>query len=148
MDIKSIIAQSKQKRFLSEGDAAIRSFIDVKVHEMCSKMLEELMPKIISEATEIVESQIENLVKNVKKGDPGEKPVAGIDYQIPKDGKDYVLTDKDKKDIASTIKVPVVEKVIEKTEVVKEQPIITNEIKEVAKYETPDQIAAKLNTLE
>ncbi|MEK7112385.1 MAG: hypothetical protein AAB875_03580, partial [Patescibacteria group bacterium] len=37
-------------------------------------------------------------------------------------------------------------KVVEKTEVVREQPIVTNV--EVAKYETPIQIADKLNTLE
>lgn len=45
----------------------------------------------------------------------------------------------------------IVEKVIERTEVIKEQPIvtekITNEVKEVAKYEEPLQIAEKLNTL-
>ncbi len=64
-------------------------------------------------------------------------------------GKDYVLTVADKSEIAAKIKVPVVKKVVvEKTEVVREQPIVTNEIKEVAKYETPDQLVKKLNTLE
>jgi len=48
----------------------------------------------------------------------------------------------------------IVEKVIEKTEVIKEQPIIreiskiTNEIKEVAVTDKPEVIAEKLNTLE
>jgi hypothetical protein len=61
------------------------------------------------------------------------KPVEGRDYKIPKPikgdpGEDYVLTDKDKKEIASQIKVPVVEKVIEKVTVVKEQPIIQSKI--------------------
>lgn len=39
-----------------------------------------------------------------------------------KDGKDYVLTETDKQDIASMVDVPVVEKVIEKTEIIKEVP--------------------------
>ena len=64
-----------------------------------------------------------------------------------KDGENYVLTEKDKSEIAGKIKVPVVDKIIERTEVIKEQPIITNEIKEVAKYEEPEEIVSKLNQL-
>lgn len=73
-------------------------------------------------------------------------------------GDSYELTDEDKKEIASLIKVPIVEKVIEKviekTEVVKEQPIInevtkiTNEVKEVAKSDTAEQIVEKINSTE
>lgn len=70
-----------------------------------------------------------------------------IPKAIPgKDGKNYVLTSKDKKEIASKIEVPIVEKVIERTEVIKEQPIITNEIKEVAVSDTGEQIIGKINT--
>lgn len=60
-----------------------------------------------------------------EKGDPGEKgedgytPVKGVDYF---DGNDYILTQQDKKEIAEAIKVPVVEKVIEKIEVTKSKP--------------------------
>lgn len=78
-------------------------------------------------------------------------PKDGIDWKDGKDGvdwKDYVLTEEDKKQIAWEIAVPIVEKIIEKTEIIKEQPIITNEIKEVAKYETPKQIVTKLESLE
>lgn len=64
-----------------------------------------------------------------------------------KDGKDYVLTESDKKEIAKSIKVPVVEKIIEKREKVIEKPIVTNEIKEVAIAETAEQIVEKINTL-
>jgi hypothetical protein len=74
-----------------------------------------------------------------------------VEIPIPKngiDGQDYILTDKDKKEIASSIKVPVVEKetIIKKTEVIHETPIVTNEIKEVAKYEDRLQIVEKINT--
>lgn len=69
-------------------------------------------------------------------------------FQKPKiiqgiDGKDYILTEKDKEDIAKSITVPVVEKVIEKTvvekireipgeTVIREIPIVTKETVEVA----------------
>ncbi len=66
-------------------------------------------------------------------------------------GDSYVLTDEDKMEIALSIDVPIVEKIIEITEVVKEQPVITNnvtnEIKEVAVTDEPLVIAEKLNTL-
>jgi len=63
-------------------------------------------------------------------GEDGHTPVKGKDYF---DGKDYVLTEKDRKAIAKTIEVPIVEKVVETivekhTEVIREMPIVTNEI--------------------
>lgn len=87
-----------------------------------------------------------------------EERLAAVEQQVPElrqakdgedgaDGQDYVLTDKDKKEIAKLIDIPVVEKVIEKVErivektpkqiireieTVREVPIVTNEIKEVA----------------
>lgn len=50
----------------------------------------------------------------------------------------------------SKIKVPIVEKVIERTEVIKEQPIVTNnvEVKEVAVGDTAEDIRNKLELLE
>lgn len=56
-----------------------------------------------------------NYVKSVTKSEV--TPIKGKDYF---DGKDYILTKQDKKDIADYINVPVVEKVIEKIEVIKE----------------------------
>ena len=145
MDIKSIIAQSKQKKFLGEGDTAVRAFIGAKIEEMATSAIEKLIPSLFKEVSENIENEIERLTKEVKKGDKGDTPKVGVDFDQPKDGepgKDYILTSKDKAEIASKIKVPIVEKITEKIEV--QQPIIT----EVAKYETPDQIAVKLNTLE
>jgi hypothetical protein len=66
------------------------------------------------------------------------------DVQKGKDGEDYVLTENDKKEIASKIEVPIVEKVVETIEV--RQPIVTNEIKEVAKYESTEEILNKINS--
>lgn len=79
---------------------------------------------------------IKPLIPEPKKGDKGD------------DGKDYKLTATDKKEIAKSIKVPIVEKVIEKTEVIVEKPIITNEIKEVAVGDEPIVIKEKLESLE
>ncbi len=73
-------------------------------------------------------------------------------------GKDYVLTEKDKEEIAKSIIVPPAppappQVIVEKTEVIREQPIVTevhnvtNEVKEVALYETPEEIYAKLQAI-
>lgn len=104
--------------------------------------IEQKVESAIDKANEVVETikkTVEEKLAEIKDGTPGEKG---------EDGKDYVLTEKDKQDIAKSIKVPTVEKVVEKTEVVREVPIVTNEIKEVAKYQTPNEVASGLNTLE
>ncbi len=86
----------------------------------------------------------EELVSLIKPLIPA--PIPGKDSKEPgPPGKNYVLTNKDKKDIASKIEVPVVEKVIERTEVIKEQPIITQEIKEVAVTDAGEVIIKKIN---
>lgn len=69
------------------------------------------------------------------KGEPGEP------------GKDYILTEKDKTEIAGKIKVPIVEKIVEKIEVIKEQPIVTEVVKEVAIAENGEQIVNRINAL-
>lgn len=78
----------------------------------------------------------------------GITPIKGVDYFDGKDGedgidgKDYILTDSDKQEIAESIDVPIVEKIIEKTEVIKEQPIYntTEIVKEVNKEITQEEI--------
>lgn len=66
-------------------------------------------------------------------------------------GDSYVLTQEDKNDIAKSIKVPVVDRVIEKTEVVREIPIVTENkfetIKEVALKDTGEELVNKINEL-
>ena len=125
--------------------------------DILSKKLDTLTPKDFPKeiAVEIKGAEVVT-IKGVQ-GIPGEKPTDDellnlIKPLIPDPvkgdpGKDYILTVKDKKEIASKIKVPVVEKIIEKTEVIKEQPIVTNEIKEVAVADTAEQILEKLQSL-
>src|ERR1035437_635117 len=65
----------------------------------------------------------------------GKTPVKGVDYEDGTPGSDYVLTQTDKEEIAKSIDVPIVEKVIEvKTEVIKE---ISPKAEEVAKLIIP-----------
>ncbi len=119
----------------------------------------------LTQTVDKIDSKIKTLsdplrgVDQIKiKGAKGDKPTKEdlLGLIIPlipsvKNGEDYVLTEQDKKDIANSIDVPIVEKVIEKTEVIKEQPIVTevtNEIvKEVAVTDKPEVIRDKLETL-
>lgn len=101
----------------------------------------------VIEEINTLEERIDELTIT-QKGDKGDKPVAGVDYPIPENGKDYVLTEKDKEEIALKVEIPVIEKVVEKTEtIIKEQPIVTEITKEVAVADTGKQIVDKINDL-
>ncbi len=138
-------------KYLFEVEDRVDS-VQSDVLDMGKKLVdvEKELKERISSDTSLIEKMAKNLLKDIK-GDKGDLPVAGVDYPIPENGKDYVLTDSDKQDIAKKITVPVVEKIIERTEVIKEQPIVTNEIKEIIKEVTPidtgEQIVDKINVL-
>jgi len=145
MSVKQILQQSKlaQLKRKMELDPVLRevkTVAEIVLEKSLLEKLNELTGKIDELLLEAKE-EIEIIKDTVKDGEDG------IDGE---NGEDYVLTEQDRKEIASKIEVPIVEKetIIEKTEVIKEQPIVTNEIKEVAKYETADEMATKLNTLE
>ncbi len=130
--------------------------------------LEDKLDTVVAEIKEQTESAVTKLadplrgVNMVKiKGPKGDKPTSEEllslikplipEVPIPKDGNDYVLTDSDKEEIASMalmdLEVPVVEKIIEKTETIKELPQITEIIKEVALAEKPEILRDKLESL-
>lgn len=94
----------------------------------------------IAEELNALESRLEGLeaiVPVLREAVDGEK---GEDGHDGKDGQDYILTEQDKTEIAQSITVPIVEKLIEKTEtIIKEVPIVTNEIVEVAVI-NPDEL--------
>jgi len=122
---------------IEKGISNINVSLDKKIADISEELKKKLDEELLYEVDE--EKIAENILSKVpipKDGEDG------------KDGKDYILTEKDKKEIASSIKVPIVEKVIEKTEVIKEQPIITNEIKEVAIADTGEEIVLKINDIE
>lgn len=89
-------------------------------------------------------SIIKPLIPEPIKGDEGYTPKKGVDYF---DGEDYLLTEEDKKEIASNIEVPIVEKIIEKTVVEKPITIDKTKIVEVAKYESGETIKEKLEKI-
>lgn len=122
---------------------------------------EELREKEIKELADSIEGLEETIIelseaveKKAEKGDPGDSPTKEeltklIKPLIPKPiSSTYALTPADKKEIASKIQVPVVERIIEKTEVIREQPIVTNEIKEVFSNKEINEIWDKLKSLE
>ena len=85
------------------------------------------LEEIKEEYNGVINSKTETLKKELIQA--YEKAIKGIPK--PKDGKDYKLTDKDLKNIAKLVDVPVVEKVVE----IKESP------------ETPEGVKEKLETL-
>lgn len=68
-----------------------------------------------------------------------------------KNGEDFTPTEEDLQKIADKVHIPIVEKTIEKTTIIKEQPIVTEvtkvikETKEVAIPQTPDETVDKVN---
>lgn len=137
--IKKVLIKARD--FQNGGNLALgKEFVSLE--EKIDENIESVTSKI-----ESTKSELEERINTIQLT-PGEK---GDQGDRGDDGDDYILTESDKKEIAQSITVPVVEKVIERTEVVIEKPIVTeitnvtNEIKEVALYETPDQITDKVN---
>jgi hypothetical protein len=116
--------EKERDRQITELEKGLKS-VEAKIDTGLSALSEELKKKLESE-----------LVLEINK-----EELRG------QDGKNYVLTKKDKKEIAKLIEVPIVKKVIERTEVIKEKPIVTNEVKEIAVYESPQAIRDKIETL-
>lgn len=122
---------------LLKKDPSLKVQFDIQdlrdeVKQEIDSVKEELKKKLDEELSYEIDP---NAIKG-DKGEPGEN------------GSAYVLTEQDKQEIASKVEIPVVEKVIEKTQIIHEQPIVTNEIKEIAINEQPEVIVEKLNTLE
>ena len=138
----------KEKKIIDDS-----SFATFQMIEDLNERLDNELPK--------VENILTELLPRIK-GDKGDAPterelldlITPLIPEIPEtvkgdDGKDYILTEDDKKEIANSIKVPIVEKetVIEKTEVVRIEPIVTENVVEKAVTDEPIVIANKLNTL-
>lgn len=120
----------------------------------------------LMEIEERLDTEVPSLKEVIQrmKGDKGDSPTEEevLNLVIPiiqeikksiKNGENYVLSDTDKEEIATLavmdLHVPIVEKVIEiqKTEVVREVPIVTENVVEVAVKDTPFELRDKLETL-
>lgn len=120
------VALAKEFDYIDENIKNIDAKVDTLSNSIDSKLdilSEELKKKLESEL--VLEIDREEL-----KGERGEKGEQGL-----------------KGDKGEKGDTTIVEKVIEKTEVIRETPIVTNEIKEVAVADTPDELVVKLETL-
>lgn len=120
--------------------------LESQIQDQVNSLVEEKLKEIDKKTDKIVLlKKLDNL-----KGDKGDS----IKGDKGEPGRDYILTEQDKKHIASLVKIPVLQQIVEKQQIVKERPVITqlkrtiNQIKEVAKYESPDEIARKINSKE
>jgi len=173
--IQSIEANDKLETIgkNTESSLLVQSEIKDAIEELKAP-LDAIVANTISE-DKVQQVEIKGISVITLKGDKGDKPTndeitdlikplipsesdltAIIEPLIPEpikgtDGLDYVLTNADKSEIASLIEVPIVEKIIEKTETIIEKPITIDKtktvVKEVAKYEEAGAIGDKLNTL-
>lgn len=127
----------------------------INIDEKIDSKVSEIKQSVESISEELKKKLEEELVYEVDEQKIVDSVLSKVEIPVPEngknglDGKDYVLTEKDKKDIADTIKVPIVEKIIEKTETIIEQPIdrTITEIKEVAITDPAEIIVEKINTL-
>lgn len=151
--------QRKEKVKKAIEDKKIVDDTSFTVFQMVEDLKEEVDQKLADfQKEQSPEAQIEKVaiklatklavLEKGDKGDDGYTPVKGVDYDDGEDGENYILTDKDKEEIASKIKVPVVEKEIETIREIETriEPIVTENVVEKAMYEEPNQIVAKINT--
>lgn len=136
-DNKQIVEALIQLKKVTDLHSDILSSLGDTETRFYKTMTGQLTDKLIG----VLPGIIQPLIPEPIKGDKGDS-IKGDD------GNDYILTEQDKRDIALAIEVPVVEKVVEKIEVIREVPIITNEIKEVALSENAYDIVTKLESLE
>jgi len=134
----------------------IAKFLDNKESALVESFIE------LDDKLEMLDEKIETVTENLKKK-LEEELLYEVDEQkiadnvlskitVPKNGEDYVLTEDDKQDIASKIVVPVVvkevETIVEKVEVIRETPIVTENVVEKAVTDTADVIIEKINKSE
>lgn len=141
---KQQIRLSRVAKVLDGGNISLLKLLD-EVEETLNSNVLNLDDKLTAQLN-ILRTELEKLATKrqiVLRGDTGE---AGKDGR---NGTDYILTSADKQEIASRIKVPVVEKVIEiKTEVIRETPIVTEIKTEIPVNLSPDEVRNMLELLQ
>lgn len=141
--VKRII--KKASSLEKDDDLSIaQEFVNIedKIDEVTSniELLGSIMDDKISTISEELKKKLEfdlQINPDDIRGEKGETGERGTD------GKNYILTEKDKQDISSKIEPTIVEKVIERTEVIKEIPVIT----QIAISDSPETIVDKINSL-
>lgn len=154
LDISKLDSKQKRKlekivKLMDEGDVAILEHL-LELEETVDQKIDEIKAEIPSIKDVISRVKGEAGYTPVKGTDynDGYTPVKGEDYFDGEPGKDYILTNKDKDEIAQKIEVPVVEKVVEK--IIHEQPVVNETIKNIT-VENPvtgKEVVEKINSLE
>lgn len=137
------------KTYFSENSSKDTQDVEPFDFEEWKKFITEFtdaLAQLKSESNALIAQKLDELTFEIQNELTNWKQKTESNIRLPKDGEDYVLTETDKQEIAKSIPVPIVEKVIEKTEIIKEQPIV----KEIA---VPEELKAKtiadrLNTTE
>ena len=122
---------------VQHGDLAVIKKI-VELEDAIEDHIEK-MDEVVAKAEDTIER-----IETLEKGKDGFTPIKGIDYV---DGENFVPTEADLRKIAGMVTIPVIEKIVERTEVIKERPIVT-EIKTETKIENPvtgNEIIQKIN---
>lgn len=153
MNLQELLQKKKEANQSPQDLATFLLALQTEIQKVLSEIQtkkDELIQLVVESESKIEQLQTTTTEKIDTKLDETTQSLDQFKQTI-QNGKDYILTEDDKQVIASKIVVPIVEKIIEKTKVIEKQPIITNEIVketiEVAKYEEPQKIADKLNTL-
>jgi hypothetical protein len=150
---------NKLSKIVENGELAILEYlleIEEKLEET-EETVKELIETYKPDFNSILEQVKGKDGKDGEKGDSADpeevaKLLSGMPYFMERlkgeKGDSYSLTEKDKEDILKSIKVPTIEKVIEKIETIVEKPIITEIVKEKALKDTPDEIVSKLESIQ
>lgn len=137
----------KVARLVEDGDFAITEHL-FELEEKVDECLEMVDSKV-EEMKGMVSPNLNNILEQIK-GKDGYTPQKGVDYfdgEKGEAGKDAEITPTIIKKIAEQVKVPIVEKVIEKTETIREQPIVTEVVKENPFILKGTEIVEKLEAL-
>ncbi len=108
-----------------------QDFVDEK-----EQKIEDLSNKVENEIS-VIQSEVANTLEYLN---------TIVQPENGQPGNDYIITEKDKEEIASKVKVPIVEKVIERIETIREVPIVTENVVEKALKDTSEEIVDKVNT--
>lgn len=145
LTLKQLLEQSKKK--VSIPMDGILSSMFGNIDKVLTEAMEKAIDEFRSEAEQMTKTLIEEVQTKIEevqiKVNESESYVRSLKPSKGDKGDTYTLTDLDKKEIGRKITVPIVEKVIEKTEVIKELPIV----KEVALPIEGKEIVDKVNEL-
>ncbi len=152
LQLKNTKIKDRLRRVLkvaSKGDAGLLDELNT-LYDRVDQIYAELLDKF-GQAIQTAETT-QKMEGKSGKTPSKEELLAIIQPLIPtvENGKDYILTPQDKKDIAKSIKVPIVEKqvIVEKTEVIRETPIVTEIIKKVENPANLLPLQEKIDELE